>query len=109
MSRVHSERLRIRHTVLIPGYTSAIPAIRKAGSTAPPAIRRSNRREAHYASTPCQKDFVKFKESCYWFSSSAFRTWAQAKVYCENINAYLTTITSDEEDRFILEYLFKNA
>ncbi|XP_041379800.1 aggrecan core protein-like [Gigantopelta aegis] len=61
------------------------------------------------APTPCQKDFVKFKESCYWFSSdSTFRSWAQAKVYCENINAYLTTITSEEEDRFIMEHLLKN-
>ncbi|XP_041355383.1 C-type mannose receptor 2-like [Gigantopelta aegis] len=61
-------------------------------------------------SDTCQPGFVKYENSCYWFSpKSAIRSWDEGKAYCQSINSYLVIITSAEEDKFIREYLLQST
>ncbi|XP_041356441.1 perlucin-like [Gigantopelta aegis] len=61
-------------------------------------------------SDTCQPGFVKYENSCYWFSpKSAVRSWDEGKAYCLNMTSYLVIITSAQEDKFIREYLLQNA
>ncbi|XP_041356110.1 uncharacterized protein LOC121373506 isoform X2 [Gigantopelta aegis] len=50
----------------------------------------------------CQKGFVSYNKSCYWFSPKLMlASWAEAQVFCNTMNSYLVIITSRHEDRFI--------
>ncbi|XP_041356524.1 perlucin-like [Gigantopelta aegis] len=58
----------------------------------------------------CQHGFVKYYNSCYWFSPKAMvATWAEAELYCNTMNSYLVIITSAFEDNFIRGHLRQKA
>ncbi|RVE63199.1 hypothetical protein OJAV_G00165420 [Oryzias javanicus] len=59
----------------------------------------------------CPKDWIQFKESCYYFhhSNSPWKSWNESRQFCQSNKADLVVISSQEEQTFIksrVEYYY---
>ncbi|XP_059848126.1 C-type lectin domain family 10 member A-like isoform X3 [Hypanus sabinus] len=52
----------------------------------------------------CPKEWTRFRESCYSFSSST-KTWDDAQRHCELLDAHLVVINNAEEQEFLINTL----
>lgn len=62
--------------------------------------RNPNERECQ----PCPTNWLVFQSSCYKFllsESNYWKTWSDSQTYCQNINAKLVVIESQDEQEFI--------
>ncbi|XP_063084373.1 CD209 antigen-like protein C isoform X2 [Cavia porcellus] len=57
---------------------------------------------------PCSWDWTLFQGNCYFFSKS-LKNWTDSVTACEEMEAQLVIIESDEEQRFLLETSKKNG
>uniref|UniRef100_A0A8C0G452 C-type lectin domain-containing protein n=1 Tax=Chelonoidis abingdonii TaxID=106734 RepID=A0A8C0G452_CHEAB len=50
----------------------------------------------------CPRDWVRFGNSCYWFSSKR-KTWEDSNLYCKAQNSHLVVINTQEEQLYVQE------
>ena len=74
---------------------------------------KSNALENDYAdvSLPLNapQDSVCFNNHYYKLYSPEYKTWTEAKKYCEKLGGHLATINSKEEDEFLYSYITKQG
>ncbi|XP_045841321.1 asialoglycoprotein receptor 1-like [Meles meles] len=55
--------------------------------------------------TCCPVNWLEHEGSCYWFSGSSEKTWADADRYCRQESAHLVVVNSREEQTFVQDHI----